>query len=232
MIPYPRHCVSATWLGLSIEGLWLSFAFSPLALALDAEKLPERRLVGRARLGASGVVVVLDDGLVAGLLQHVQEGLVRARNLGPGQSDDLRLLRGRLPVVVVVVDHVVAQDLGVLDESLSQVAADLLPYGLLHGQVALEVPEVTFRQSTRSASSAGRLVRVSILVGLLLVVWRVVARRGQRTVRLLPPRPRGVVVGAQVAEHVPNVGDSTIHRGLSPTHQIRPHNQEEVACFK
>lgn len=103
---------------------------SSFALSLDAEKFPEGGLIRRAGLGDSPASV-LCDWLDVGILEHVQEVLVRAGDLGPGQGDHLRLLSRRLPAVVVV-DRVVAQYLGVLHERLCQVAADLLPDRLLH----------------------------------------------------------------------------------------------------
>lgn len=180
---------------------------SSLALALETEKLPEGGLVRGAGLRRHPGLF----GRLVWFLEHVEEVLVRPGNLGPGQRDHLWLGLGlRLLSGMVGVDGIVAQHLGVFDEGLSQVAADLLPYGLLHGQVALQVPEVALRERLRwrsdAARGAGRLMLVSLLV--------LVLPHGRRGRGLLAPGSWGVVVGPQVAEHVPDVGDAPLHGHL------------------
>lgn len=195
---------------------------SSFALSLDAEKFPERGLIGRAGL-CDSPASVLCGRLDVWVLEQFQEVLVRAGDLGPGEGDHLRLLGRRLPAVVVV-HRVVAQNLGVLHERLGQVAAYLLPDRLLHRQMALQVPEVTLSQRVRLllllvggpvARVAGGLTRVSVVMRLLLIVGVVVPRRRQRAGRgrLLAPGPRRVVVGPHVTEHVPDMGNSAIHGG-------------------
>lgn len=91
-------------------------------------------LVGRT--GMPGISAVLDADL-----QEVQDVLFRL-------LDVLLMLSRQLVVVLVAVLLVVfrLEDVRVLQECLGQIPADLLPDGLLHGQVAFQVSHVAFRQ--------------------------------------------------------------------------------------
>lgn len=151
--------------------------------------------------------------------QHVEKralSIATRASLLLGRRAEAQALDIDLRLELLRRDVVHAELVRVLDEGLLEIAHDLLAYGLLHGEVPLQVLHVALRQRL-AVVAAARLLLLAVLRTLLLA-GRGADRHGAIVAgRLLLGLAASVLPFAAEAEDVPQMRDVSVH-GLLPRH--------------